>query len=118
MKQLILNSTCYYDKNNITSYLNISPKINSALEEGMKYNLNNFKLIKSKKIKELNQDYLVLLNTESDTYFIININDAFYIDNCKYYSYRIKLKDIFMGSKYEVNKFIDENKNTCFGIYC
>ena len=43
-------------------------------------------------------------------FFVIDINNAFYIDNFKYYAYRIKLKDLFIGSKYDLNKWINENK--------
>ena len=98
------------DKNNIVKKLNLNTDILTSIKNGLKYNLNNFKLINSRKIKELNPNYIILKNIESEFYFIINKNDAFYVDNCKYYSYRIKIKDIFYGTKYEINKFINDNK--------
>ena len=99
-----------HDKNNIVNSLNLSPEIKEALNKGMKYYLNNFRIVKSKKIKELNKNYLVLQNTENNTYFVIDLNNSFYVDSCKYYSFRIKLKELWFGSRYELMKLINENK--------
>nr|BAR34012.1 hypothetical protein [uncultured Mediterranean phage uvMED] len=98
------------DKNNIVKKLNLNNDILSAIDSGLKYNLNNFKLINSRKIKELNSNYLILKNIESNCFFIVDKNNAFYIDDCEYYTYRIKIKDVFFGSQYDLNKFINDNK--------
>jgi len=96
------------DKNNIIKNFNLNDEILNAINNGLKYNLNNFEFVNSRKIKQLNKNYIILHNIESDCFFIVDKNNAFYIDKFKYYAYRIKLKEVFYGSKYEINKYINQ----------
>ena len=98
------------DTNKIIEHLNLYDDIKNAIDSGLKYNLNNFKFVNSRIVKKLNKNYIILHNMESDMYFIVDINNSFYVDQYKYYAYRIKLKNVYFGNKYDVNKFINDNK--------
>ena len=79
----------------------------------MEHRLNpNIKEIKStkllKKYNELNPSkQLGLVKYNDYCYGIYNTNDKYRIDN-RYMAYRLKIKEVYFGSKYEINKYLAE----------
>ena len=92
--------------NNIIGNINLTDNILNAIEEGMQFRLDNWTSTSSAKLIELNKlsdiQYGILYNTESDVYFVIDINDTFSISNNENLYYRLEIKELKIFDKKQV----------------
>ena len=92
--------------NNIIGNINLTDNILNAIEEGMQFRLDNWTSTSSAKLIELNKlsdiQYGILYNTESECYFVIDINDTFSISNNENLYYRLEIKELKIFDKKQV----------------
>ena len=96
------------DKNKILYKFNLNEDFINGIKEGLEYNFSNWKFVNSRNVKKLNKNYMILQNLETELFYIVDKN-SLYVDDCKYYAYRIKFDEIYFGTKYQVDKFIHDN---------
>lgn len=61
------------------------------------------------KVNQLRTEKLGLIKIKGqDCYILYNIDDKFYIDSNIYLSYRKRIKEVYFGSRYEINQYLKQ----------
>ena len=84
------------------------------------YSKNKTEITRNKRLKTYNElnpvDKLGLVKiAETGEILVYRQNDKFKINSNEYLTYRKEIKDIYFGSLYEINKYLDKRINKAGG---